>query len=236
MIILEQFTPNTKKRLDFSPFCAKVEAFLRYHKIDYQVKAVNVRSTPKNKLPVLVDGDLRFGDSDLILKYLSKKFNIDMNGHLDPREKASSLAMRKLFEDWIYWGVIYFRWKDDQYWPATHQLFFNRTPWIVRTILAPWVIRPTIVKQVVGQGMGRHTPEEVIAMMEEAAEAVHNFLGDRPYFMGDKISLLDMTAFPFIWLSYNTPLQNPIQAAVGRYDNLQDYADRLFKEIWQAEA
>lgn len=232
MLILEQFTSKTEKRLDFSPFCAKVEAFLRLHKIPYEVRASDVRKTPKHKLPVLRDGDLRIGDSDLIIKHLSEKHNIDMDAHLNDRERAIALGMRKFIEEWVYWGAIYFRWKDDQYWPQTRKYLFGRAPWFVRTLLAPFVIRPNMIKSTYGQGMGRHSSAEVTEFMHDAVIAIRDFLGERPYFMGEQISTLDMTAFPFIWVTLYTPLQSPLVDMIKSSDNLRAYADRLFEEIW----
>ena len=47
----------------------------------------------------------------------------------------------------------------------------------------------------VGQGMGRHTKEEVYEMGLKDLRALSAYLGDKPYFTGEKVTELDCAAF-----------------------------------------
>ncbi len=45
-------------------------------------------------------------DSTLAIEHLSKHFNIDMNSHLSPSEKAIAKGMRHMMEDHCYWAFL----------------------------------------------------------------------------------------------------------------------------------
>ena len=63
MIKLVQFYPALGVR-SLSPFCLKLETYLRLAGIDYEVVRSNdARRAPKGKLPYIIDGDLTIGDS-----------------------------------------------------------------------------------------------------------------------------------------------------------------------------
>jgi hypothetical protein len=47
-----------------------------------------------------------------------------------------------------------------------------------------WGYRRRIESQIRGHGMGLYSPEEVIALGVEDINALADFLGDKPYFMG----------------------------------------------------
>jgi hypothetical protein len=43
------------------------------------------------------------GDSQLIIEYLNKQLNIDMNSHLSKQERAMAWAVQKWLEEYTYW-------------------------------------------------------------------------------------------------------------------------------------
>ena len=72
MITLYQFSPvwglpNT------SPFCLKVETYLRMTEVPYEIKFVmDPRKSPKGKLPVIKMNGETIPDSELIIDYLKQ--------------------------------------------------------------------------------------------------------------------------------------------------------------------
>jgi glutathione S-transferase len=56
-----------------SPFCCKLETWLRIAKVPYEVvDTPDPRKGPKGKLPFIEDGGVRIADSSLIVDYLVK--------------------------------------------------------------------------------------------------------------------------------------------------------------------
>src|SRR5512132_1002907 len=82
---------------DPSPFCLKLESFLREAKIAYEVVPFEGRRSfaraPKGKLPFIEDEDgTVIGDSTFIIDQLSRKRDIDMDAPLDDRQRCISFA------------------------------------------------------------------------------------------------------------------------------------------------
>ena len=64
--------------LDASPFVVKVDLFLRMAGIEYQSfnDFNHIKQSPKNKLPFIVDGSEKIGDSHFILQFLTDKYQV----------------------------------------------------------------------------------------------------------------------------------------------------------------
>jgi glutathione S-transferase len=232
MITLKQFKFGKRAaEPDFSSFCIKVEAFLKLHKIDYKNAPGDVRKAPKGKLPVAVIDGVEVGDSELILSQLCNKYHIDMDAHLSPKERAISLAMTKMIEEYLYFTVVHFRWSDPEGWSETKELFFGHAPFFVRACIAP-LVRRKMMRDLKGQGISKHSNDEILQFASNGLKAISDLLGDQPYMMGDKISTLDLTVFSALCALLKTPLDSPIKTAALQHRNLVDYADRLYKELW----
>src|SRR4029453_11649674 len=79
---------------NLSPFCCKLETWLRIARIPYEV--VNTPHQPqaqKGKLPFIEDADMRIGDTSLIVEHLAKTRRVDLDGHLNPSQRAIALLV-----------------------------------------------------------------------------------------------------------------------------------------------
>ena len=62
-----------------------------------------MQMSPKNKTPwIMYNGEV-VSDSQFIIEFLNKKFDIDLSKHLTSKEKALAHAMRKMIEESFYW-------------------------------------------------------------------------------------------------------------------------------------
>lgn len=231
MILLKQFKQIGSEDPDPSLFCAKVESFLKYNKIDYKQVPGNIQKSPKGKFPSIEIDGKEISDSEFILESLGKKFNIDMDAHLSAEERAISYSMKKLIEEYIYFTIIHFRWGDLKYWPKTKELFFANRPFLFRTFIAP-MVQKKIARDIRGQGMGLHTSEEVARLAGKSLQALSDFLGDKTHMMGNKVSTLDIVAFSMLWGVLKIPLESPIQTLVQNNQKLVGYMERMHQEIW----
>lgn len=231
MLTLLQFTAHPGK-MDLSPFTGKVECFLKYHKLPYQVKKGNVWKAPKKKLPVLIDGETSIGDSELILKYLSEKYQLDTDSYLSLDKKCYVHAIKKMVEEHLYFTVIYLRWQAKEGWAQTKRLFFGKSSFLMRTFTAP-LVRRSMMRNLWGHGIGRHSPEEVTAFGKEDLAVLDQLIGETGYVMGNQFSSADITVFPFLSALLHTPIETPLLEEVRNRPNLLNYTQRLFEEIWK---
>jgi len=98
MITLYQF-PSAWGLPNASPFCMKVETYLRMCNLPYTtVNVLNPAKGPKGKLPYITDGSNVVADSGLILDYLKKTHGDVLDARLGSVERAQALAWQRLLE------------------------------------------------------------------------------------------------------------------------------------------
>src|SRR3989338_5315260 len=128
MITLYQF-PRVWGIPNPSPFCMRVETYLRMTALPYKsVYVTNPGKSPKGKLPHIEDGDVCMGDSGLIIDYLKTRYGDSLDQHLSPTERATAHAIERMLNEHFFWSIVYSRWVDEMYWPVTKKTFFGRLP------------------------------------------------------------------------------------------------------------
>jgi len=93
-----RFSPNA------SPFCLRVEAYLRLANIPYEI-IPHLKTSSKGKMPwITVDGQ-DIPDSEFILNALEKKFP-SPDADLSAEQKALSHVIEKMVTENLYWVRI----------------------------------------------------------------------------------------------------------------------------------
>jgi len=215
-----------------SPFCMKVETWLRMAGIPYEPRALT--GPPKSstrKVPFIErpDGSL-LSDSGRIIRVLSRERGVDLDAALGPRERAESLMLRRMLEEHLYFVVLAERWVEDAGWEKCKADYFQTLPGPVRVLLPP-VVRRQIKRDAHGQGLARLEPEERLLRAEADLEALAFVLGDRDYFFGAP-STLDAIALGFLTNLLRAPLDGPVHRAGSRHDNLVRYERRLMERYF----
>jgi len=209
---------------DPSPFVIKVETLLKMAALPYRVDTGSLGKAPKGKLPYIEDDGERIADSTFIRWHLEKKYQIDFDRGLSPEERAAAWAFEKMAEDNLYWTLVHARWVDDANFAKGPINFFRRVPAPVRPIVAA-MIRRRVRKNLHAQGIGRHSDVEIVALAQRSIDAVADFLGGKPYFMGGEPTGADATLFAFV-ASVLCPLFDT-RTAAERHANLKRYVGRM---------
>ena len=234
MITLIQFPCSKKEKIaNFSPFCLKVETYLRATKTPFQIetnKGDPKNSSPNGKLPFvkLQDGNL-IADSQLIIEHFEKTNSLDSK--FSDTQRALGLAAQRLAEDHLMWTVLYQRWIDQDEWPHSRQVFFKGVPKILVKPISSLIQRRTI-KMAHAQGVGRHTEENIYRFADQDFKALSDLLGEKEFFVGDSISTHDMALFGLLANCLHAPVNPKLQALVKKYDNLTKFVERINKEYY----
>lgn len=235
MIKVYGFTPSNGLP-DLSPFVLKVATYLRMIGVPYELLGGNARKAPKKKLPYIDDGGEILADSTLILQYLQKKYK-DLDVGLDPQSAALGEAFRALFEEKLYFAMLVLRWQDDTGWA---HLLPNLVGYMKKSgvpgFLAPIIanqVRKNVLQTAYAQGMGRHAIPEVEAIGVAALDAIATFLGDKPYFLGEKPRTLDATVHAFLWTLSAAAVEKAPSARFRAHANLVRYVERMQTQYWQ---
>jgi glutathione S-transferase len=211
---------------DPSPFVTKAEVLLKMAGLPYKTDTGGFNKAPKGKLPYIIDDGDTIADSTFIRWHLEKKYRIDLDRGLDAEQRAIAWAFEKMLEDHLYWAVVHERWMDDANFDKGPRTFFRRIPSPLRPFLVP-MIRRQVRRALHGQGMGRHSPEEIVALGTRSIDATADFLGTKPFLMGSEPTGVDATAFAFIAGLLCPVFETRLRTAAERRDNLRRYVGRM---------
>lgn len=226
MIKLHQFAPAFGLP-NASPFCMKVETYLRMAGLPHElVNSGDIFRAPKKKLPFIDDGGELVADSTLIIDHLKSRHGDPLDGGLSALDRAVGTAFQRLFEENLYWAVVHTRWIDDAGWSKTCPAFFATMPAPLRWFV-PALARRGLRAELRGHGMGRHTPAEIHAIACRDVTAIADFLADKPFMLGQAPSTLDATAYAFLANLLWAPIASPIQQHANQRPTLEAYCLRM---------
>ena len=231
MIVLYQYKPAFGLP-NASPFCMKVETYLRLAGLEYETKIIaNPGKAPKKKLPFIIDQGKTIADSHMVLDYLRAEYGDPLGEGATLEELARHHALQRMLEEHTYFCMIWYRWLDPVNADATREVFFGFLPGILKRLIFALAQR-TVRKQTEAQGIGRHSPDEIKKLGLDDIQAVTGYLGDKPYFGGDTPREIDATAYAFLANNICTPTVTPVADACRRNDNLVAYVRRLNERVF----
>jgi glutathione S-transferase len=215
-----------------SPYVTKVANYLELSGLDYQLKPGQVfalkSTTPFGKLPVIeIDGQT-VADSTEIIKFLEARSAHPLDGTASPAERAQMLAWNRLLDEYFYWAaVIQPRWREQANWERYIPIIVGGAQVDGPTRNALEEFRRMILTEFDGQGMGRLPAERVYARAADDVDAMSDFLGDKPYFMGDAPRTIDANVLSLLKHVADAPFDFPTRERVRSKGNLMEYIARL---------
>lgn len=230
MIELYQFSPKFSVP-NLSPFCLKLETWLKMASLDYVVRHQdNPRMGPLGKLPYIKDDNTVLADSTLIIEYLKNKYNIHLDAHLDSQQNALAHACQSMVEEHLYWALVYHRWLGEG-WPQLKAHVLRSFPPVVRH-LVPMLIQTQLKRDLHGQGLGRHSVEQINEFARKDLESLSQLLGDKTYMLGEQLSSVDATVFAILCELLHSSLSTPLKAVAESYPNLVRYEQHMGKRFY----
>ncbi len=218
--------------MDPSPFVVKVDAFMKMAQLPYEVipSADNLKKAPKSKLPFIVDNtqstSTTVADSQAIIEYLNEKYQVSLDEHLSPEQRAQAYLFTKSLDENLYWCLVYSRWILEDTWQVVNNTFFGSLPLPLR-LFVPSLIRRGVKKNLHGQGIGRHSKDEILAISDKSFAALSTLLADKNYFFGDKQSSFDATAYSILCQFICVNCDNEFNAKAKSYPNLVQFCQRI---------
>lgn len=226
MIVLASFGPLWGTP-DPSPFVIKTEVQLKMAGLAYRKERRRPPEGPKGKVPFIVDDGEVIGDSVFIRDHIERKYGVDLDAGLSPRERALGWAAERVCEDHLYWATVFGRWAVPANFDKGPAIFFQGAPDEVRE-----AAREGMGRTLHGQGFGRHSLAEVAELAGRSYAALATLIGDGPYLAGETLGGADASLFGCI-LAASTPFfDTPVREAVMRHPNLVAYRDRMLARFY----
>jgi glutathione S-transferase len=210
---------------NMSPYCAKLETWLRLAGIPHERAIGDLRKAPRGQMPYArLDGEL-IGDSDQIIDRMIARTGVDLDARVPEAERGRQRALARMLEESTVWVLRYGRFVDAGY--ADLRLFMDAIlPPGLRVLLKP-KIRGDMRKALHAQGLGRYSRDEIYAMGRRDLDAVAAELGDRPFFGGERPSRLDCTVFGFVGNFLCEHARSPMTEHVGSLPSLVAHTERM---------
>lgn len=215
---------------NMSPFCTKLETYLRMAGLPYEARNADLRKAPKGKIPYVDLGGKIMGDSQLIIEHLEQTRDKPLDQGLSPAQRARGHVVRRMLEEGTYFIGVYLRWSRDDG-------FALIRPEIKRVLPGPLALLLPLIRRKVraslqAQGVGRHTDAEIQALGQADLSALSALLGDSLYFLGDEPHIVDAAAYAFVEGISRFPLDSQVQRHLKTLTNLMAFRDRVRGRYW----
>ncbi|MBL8628928.1 MAG: glutathione S-transferase family protein [Rhodospirillaceae bacterium] len=227
-ITLHQFLPLYGLP-NASPFCVKLETYLRMAGLPYEVSQIN--GPPKSatgKAPYITIDGQTICDSGLVILHLEQKYGHPVDGKLTLEQRAQSLAFQRLMEEHLYWAMVFARWTDPAK-PAETLGYVQQVIGLKGLLgfIVPRILKRSVKKALWNHGLGRHSTEDIWRLGIADVQALSHWLGMRPYGFGDQPTVFDAVLFSQIACILHTPWDFPLKAATLKHRNLVEHSERI---------
>jgi glutathione S-transferase len=210
---------------NLSPFCSKLETWLRIAGIAYEVvDTTDPRKGPRGKLPFIEDAGARIADTSIIVEHLVKTRGVDPDARLTESQRATATLVQRTLEEHYAFVLVYTHLYREEGLKHTRARF-EPIPAMVRPFVARAVYKQ--IKNILWlQGLLRYSHDEIVASAVRDWRAVLAFMSDGPFFFGDSPSGVDAIVFGTLASTVLTPIESPIRDFLRSQPRLMTYAER----------
>jgi hypothetical protein len=135
-----------------------------------------------------------------------------------------------MVEEHLYWVLVYQRWQDDRGWSIYQPFVMD----LIAALGFPRFLcrlvslesRRIMRAELRGQGMGRHTADEVTTMGLRIIDSLGQ-LFRAPFFLGDRVCSLDATVYAFLQSIAGAPFEGPLKDHLCQVRKLRAYCDHM---------
>ncbi|OHE99502.1 hypothetical protein CORC01_05302 [Colletotrichum orchidophilum] len=240
----------------WSPFVTKLEARLRFAKLQFRTDQGSMSKAPRGKIPYIEiahpnqDPPTSLGDTSLIIQRLiDDGVCQDLNETLSPIVRAQDAAIRALLEDKLAFYQSSERWHDN--YDTMRSGVLGAIPWPIQPLIGLLAYRG-VTRTLYGQGTGRFSSDELAGFRRDVWGHINAFLSEArltapdlqtPFWVlgGKNPSEADATVFGFIASGLGCAAAPDSKEIIKSYPVLVEYAKRIhdvyFEEyaLWEGD-
>lgn len=216
-----------------SPFCLKLETWMRMSGIPYEPIALAKPPQSKTgKVPYLLleDGSV-LADSNVIIQTLARERGIDLERGRTPKELARTHAILRLVEESLYFVGAWERWMVSAWWPITRDGYFGALPRPLRGLFAG-MVRRKLKAALHGQGILRYQADEIAARGAADIRALSALLGNQDFFEGDQPGVVDASVYGVLANGLGFPASTLSKSTIEACPNLVAFCRRIEDAYW----
>ncbi|CAD6187958.1 unnamed protein product [Caenorhabditis auriculariae] len=225
VVYLYQFPPAKTVR-NLSPYCMKLEAFLRIYDIKYEVRDVIMKRSRHGLLPFVELNGEHIADSQIIQERLKQHFKTPK---LAPKDEGAAAAVERLVEHHL--AYLMYKFKVLNNLDQSVEVFVKPlTPdwlWPLARCLAKPVMKHKISKKL-NVCLGDFSNADCEMLLRRDFNAVRDVLGSNKFLGGDKPTAVDATVFGHFAAVYYVNIASlPKTLLDTEYSVIREYLDRV---------
>ncbi|MFT4693136.1 MAG: glutathione S-transferase [Francisella sp.] len=219
MIHLYQFPKLAGKDYSCSPFCVKMELYLKAMNLSYENNfSLELNKSPTGKLPFIEEAGRKFADSNLIITHLENENGMSLNDHISKEQNSIGNAFIRLCEDSLYWVGVYARWCDGDNKSWKKEFIESANLPKLMSGLVYGAAKKNITRQLKASGLLALANSEIYSRAEKDLKSISDYLNSREYFFNDKVSLADIVVFSFLQIMSDGSCGQKLQYLVEQLD------------------
>ncbi|KAI8804433.1 hypothetical protein BJ742DRAFT_825263, partial [Cladochytrium replicatum] len=202
------------------------------------VRDFRLAKAPKGKIPWIEYNGKVMGDSELIIQYLKEQFpdcEMQDSKFLSASEIAVGHAFNTLASDHMALMMGFNR--NAENFEETLKAYrgindlgdLGLPAFLIRSVMIKPLQKMTMAR-LKQQGIGRHTPAEIYEIGCRDMKAISDFIGSKPYLLGNNPSTADAAVFAIVasilWVPISSPAKTYAYSEPG-LDNLDAYLHRM---------
>ncbi|EYC28403.1 hypothetical protein Y032_0007g3208 [Ancylostoma ceylanicum] len=226
-VYLYQF-PRSKALPNVSPFCLKVETFLKANKIPYEVCPVRMSRSEYGLLPFIELNGEHIADSQIIINRLIEHFNVKPLS--SPRDEAVARAVDRMADTHTF--LVQYQFKLVENTDEFMNLILRDMgcPSALVPILTPvasFFMRGKAMKRIAA-GIGMMSSENYRDLLKKDYDAFQSLLGEQKFLFGDHITAADCTVFGQLATTLYIPTNSHAKDVLkDQYPALVEYCNRI---------
>jgi glutathione S-transferase len=203
---------------DNNGYGLKVFAFLKLAGVPFRHEHIfDASNAPRSQLPYIVDDTDVVGDSETILAFVTRKYQLAIDAALTPAQRITNLLVTRMLDD-LYWVMSYSRWKDERFWPLFRNALLREHPGLTEAGLAK--AQAFNEQRYYYQGIGRFDPDAAMARGLADLAALAELIPDQGYLHGDRPTSIDAGIYGFIANIYFYDIDTPLKQFVVAHENI----------------
>jgi len=239
VVYLYQFS-RTPTVPSISPFCLKVETWLKLNGIKYEnIQHQNKLRSKRGLLPFVEFNGEEIADSEIIINSLGEKLDKDMDVGLSQDQRGVQHAMMTMVDNHLHWCFVSWQTRDvtntiKGYKLNLQEMMNSKVPNNVLSFVIKHTYFRKSLKKLKAAGFDGYTEDEIEAMGKKDLDVLSDLLGEKQFFFGDEPRMLDLRTFVYLSLVLNVdkevecPLRDYMEEKtknlVGMYNRLKDQA------------
>ncbi|TMS34652.1 hypothetical protein L596_002197 [Steinernema carpocapsae] len=229
VVYLYQF-PRSPVVPNLSPFCLKVETWLRAHDITYEVVATNTMRSSNGLLPFVELNGKQIADSQMIIIELEKQFKVQSK--LSKEQEGISRAVDRLVDGNTFYAIIYSKIVENGHKLLSQEVSGFPIPGFLTGILG-YLFGQKILARIHAHGIGKFPPGVIYDQVRRDLAAVDGIRGDKPFICGEEASIADFTLFGHLASCYFLPFDQPVKDMLDHeFPRIREHLHRMRARFW----